>query len=267
MQRSFVKMHGLGNDFVLFDARDEPLTLSLEQVCAICDRRTGIGCDQLFVIEPSDEADVFMRIWNADGGEVSACGNGARCVARLVATDGEAVRIETLGGVIEGRADGASAAVDMGAPRFAWDEVPLAYAMDTAVMPVGWGDLEGPGAVNVGNPHVVFFVDDVAAVDAETLGPLIEADPLFPEKVNVGFCAARSPTRLDLRVWERGAGLTQACGTGACAAAVVAARRRLTGRAVTVALPGGSLEIDWRADDHILMTGPADISFRGEIDL
>ena len=267
MARPFVKMHGLGNDFILFDARQDALSLSAEQVRAVADRRTGVGCDQLFLLEPSAQADVFMRIYNADGGEVGACGNGARCVARLVAPGGGTVRIETRAGVIEGAADGDAAAIDMGAPRFDWQEIPLAYAMDTAEMPVGWEELERPGAVNVGNPHAVFFVPDAEAVELERLGPQIEADPLFPEGVNVGVAEILSSAEMKLRVWERGAGLTRACGTGACAAAAAAARRGLAERTVTVHLPGGALNIDWRADGHIMMTGPAQISFTGEVEL
>ena len=267
MARPFVKMHGLGNDFVIFDARETPLALAQEQVRALCDRRTGIGADQLFVMEPSESADIFMRIWNADGGEVAACGNGARCIARLVAPDGAPVRIETRAGLLTGAADGDAAAIDMGVPALGWEDIPLAYAMDTAEMPVGWEELERPGAVDVGNPHVVFFVADAAAVDLARLGPLIETDPLFPDRVNVGVAEIVSRGEIALRVWERGAGLTQACGTGACAAAVAAARRRLTERTVRVRLPGGALSIEWRKDDHIMMTGPAEIAFTGEIEL
>ncbi|MGB3721824.1 MAG: diaminopimelate epimerase, partial [Pacificimonas sp.] len=186
MIRPFVKMHGLGNDFVIFDARRMAVNLTRGQVRAISDRRTGIGCDQLFVMEPSKSADVFMRIYNADGGEVEACGNGARCIARLVSPDGAPVRIETKSGLVEGSADGDAAALDMGTPRFDWNDIPLDYAMDTVDMPVGWEDLTAPGAVNVGNPHVVFFVPDTEAVELARLGPLIETDPLFPERVNVG---------------------------------------------------------------------------------
>lgn len=269
MARPFTKMHGLGNDFVVFDARQDALALSAAQIRAICNRRTGIGCDQLFIMEPSADADVFMRIYNADGGEVSACGNGARCIARLVAETQEtgAVSIETLAGVIEGTVDGPGAAIDMGVPKLGWEDIPLAYGMDTLEMPVGWEELDAPSAVNMGNPHVVFFVPDVEAVPLERLGPQIETDPLFPERVNVGIAQITARGEIRLRVWERGAGLTQACGTGACAAAVAAMRRRLTERKVTVRLPGGPLSIEWRSDDHVMMTGPAEISFTGAIAL
>ena len=263
MRRPFRKMHGLGNDFVIFDARETPLEMDGERARALADRRTGIGCDQLIVLEPSDTADVRMRIWNADGGEVEACGNAARCVALLLGGDNA---IETKGGVIRGLAAGSAATVDMGAPRFSWDEIPLAYPMDTAEMPVGWEDLQAPAAINVGNPHIVFFVHDAAAVDLERLGPLIENDPLFPERVNVNVASVEAGA-LRLRVWERGAGLTQACGTGACATAVAAIRHRLVKSPVEVQLPGGSLTIEWQQGGTIRMSGGATHVFVGEIDL
>jgi diaminopimelate epimerase len=264
MTRAFLKMHGLGNDFVVFDAREAAIALSAAQVRAIADRYTGVGCDQLIVIEPDAEADARMRVWNADGEEVEACGNAARCVAQLI---GPSITIETAGGRIRGTSDASGATIDMGAPRFGWEEIPLAYAMDTLSMPVGWEELQSPAAVNVGNPHVVFFVNDLDAVDLERLGPLIERDPLFPARVNVNVAEVEGRDRIRLKVWERGAGLTRACGTGACATAIAAMRRGLTDRKVTVTLPGGALDIEWREDGHILMSGPARLAFRGEIDL
>jgi len=263
MLRPFRKMHGLGNDFVIFDARETPLEMDEATVRAVADRRLGIGCDQLILIEPSDRADVRMRIWNADGGEVEACGNAARCVALLVGGESS---IETAGGVIRGLANGAAATIDMGAPRFGWDEIPLAYAMDTERMPVGWEDLEEPAAVNVGNPHIVFFVDDSAAVDLSRLGPLIENDPLFPQRINVNV-ASIADGAVRLRVWERGAGLTLACGTGACATAVAAIRRRLLSSPAEVRLPGGSLTIEWAPGGTIRMSGAATHVFAGEVEL
>ena len=265
MATPFVKMHGLGNDFVVFDARARALpALSSDVVRRIADRHTGIGCDQLIVVEPArDGGDVRMLIFNADGGEVEACGNASRCVAQLVGR----ARVETAGGLIEVAPDGDGATVDMGVPRFDWNAVPLAYAMDTLDMPVGWDSLERPSAVNVGNPHLVFFVDDIAAHPLSILGPRIENDPLFPERINVNVAQLITPDRLRLQVWERGTGLTQACGTGACATAVSAMRRGLTGRKVVVELPGGALEIEWRDDGHIAMIGPAATAFRGEVDL
>jgi diaminopimelate epimerase len=256
-------MHGLGNDFAIFDAREAPLEMSAERARALADRRTGIGFDQLILLEPSDVADVRMRIWNSDGGEVESCGNAARCVALLLG--GEA-RIETAGGLLAASANGAAATVDMGAPRFGWDEIPLAYAMDTATMPVGWEELQEPFAVNVGNPHLVFFVEDQAAFDLERLGPLIETDPLFPERINVNVASSEDGA-LRLRVWERGAGLTRACGTGACATAVAAISRKLARSPVEVRLPGGTLSIAWDPGGTIRMSGPASHVFEGEVRL
>ncbi len=262
--RRFHKMHGLGNDFVVIDARERAVGISAAQARAIADRHTGIGCDQLILVEPSTHADARMRIWNADGGEVGACGNAARCVALLL---GGESRIETGGGTISGDAAADAVTIDMGVPRFGWDEVPLAYAMDTAALPVGWEALERPVAVNVGNPHVVFFVADTDAVDLARLGPLIERDPLFPDRVNVGVATIQARDRLRLRVWERGAGLTRACGTGACAAAVAAIRAGHCDGRIAVALPGGTLEITWSPGGTIRMRGPAAHVFSGELEL
>lgn len=264
MRVDFTKMHGLGNDFVVLDARRTPLPAIEEPIArALADRRTGIGCDQLIWLEPSHSADFRMRIFNADGSEVGACGNASRAVALL---HGAPADVETAGGVIrvEPRTGGAS--VDMGEPRFDWEAIPLAYAMDTAQMPVGWDGLDQPGAVNVGNPHVIFFIADSEAVPLEVLGPEIEHDPLFPERVNVNVATVEGRSRIRLRVWERGAGLTRACGTGACATAVHAMRRGLTEREVTVALPGGELQIGWGEDNRITMTGPATESYRGSFE-
>ena len=264
MRAAFTKMHGLGNDFVVLDTRVQalpPVTAALAR--GLADRRTGIGCDQVILLEPSDAADFRMRIFNADGGEVEACGNATRAVALL---HGAPARIETPAGVLSVQPGEGGAAVDMGEPRFEWEVIPLAYAMDTAALPVGWDELEQPCAVNVGNPHAVFFVDDCDSVALDRLGPVIEHDPLFPERVNVGVATVENRRALRLRVWERGAGLTRACGTGACAAAVAAMRRGLVEREVTVSLPGGSLLIAWGEDGRITMTGPASESFRGTFD-
>lgn len=262
-QRPFIKMHGLGNDFIVFDARRQPLTLSAAQVRALADRRTGIGCDQLIVIEPSDIATARARFWNCDGAEVAACGNGSRAVAAVL---GGAATIETAGGLLAASADAGGATVDMGTPRFGWEDVPLAFAMDTDRLPLAWDGLAEPGAVSVGNPHVVFFVDDPDAVDLATLGPRIEHDPVFPERVNVGVAAMRGRSAMKLRVWERGAGLTRACGTGAVAAVAAAQRRGLADAAVSVDLPGGRLSIHRDAQGHLHMAGPAVVSFTGCVD-
>lgn len=264
MRIPFRKMHGLGNDFVVIDARAQALPMTARRAAALANRTTGIGCDQVIVLEPGERADVRMRIFNPDGGEVEACGNAARAVGLLLAGEhGGQTRIETLGGTIVAQAGADGISVDMGTPRFDWPAIPLAYAMDTHALPVAWEDLAGPVAVNVGNPHVVFFVPDADAVDLARLGPLIEHDPLFPERINVNVATVTAPDAIMLRVWERGAGLTRACGTGACATAVAAMRRRLTGRRVVVTLPGGPLTIEWNAAGTIVMTGPAATSFTG----
>ena len=259
MTQQFVKMHGLGNDFVILDARKGAVAMDAARARAIADRRTGVGCDQVILLEPSAVADLRMRIWNADGGEVESCGNATRCVIKL---EGHPATIETKGGIISGDAGG----VDMGVPRFGWEDIPLAYAMDTAVMPVGWGELQGPAAVNVGNPHVIFFVPEAGAIRLAGLGPIIEHDPLFPERVNVNV-ASLEEGALRLHVWERGAGLTLACGTGACATAVAAIRRKLVTSPVEVQLPGGTLTVAWQPGGTIRMSGPATHVFSGEMDL
>jgi diaminopimelate epimerase len=264
MTLRFAKMHGLGNDFVVIDGREAPIAIDAARATAIADRRTGIGCDQVILIGPGDASDVTMRIWNADGSEVSACGNATRCVPLFIGRD---VSIRTAAGLLHAAIDGDGATVDMGAPRFEWDAIPLAYAMDTAAMPVGWDRLEQPVGVNMGNPHVVFFVEDVDAVPLGEIGPVIEHDPLFPERTNVNIVTVLAKDRARMRTWERGAGLTRACGTGACA--VFAAGRRL-GRfadAIRLDLPGGALHLSERADGHILMRGPATFVFSGEADL
>lgn len=264
MRIEFTKMQGLGNDFVVLDARAKPIPeIDGTAAAAIAHRHTGIGCDQLVVLEPSAVADFRMRIFNADGSEVEACGNATRAVGLL---HGEAARIETLAGVIASSPAGGGIAVEMGRPRFGWTEIPLAYAMDTHAMPVAWEALADPIAVNVGNPHAIFFVPDSDAVDLARLGPEIERDPLFPERINVNVATVTARDAIRLRVWERGAGLTLACGTGACATAIGAMRRGLVDRKVTVTLPGGALTVEWRDDGEIVMTGPAAESFRGDFD-
>lgn len=265
----FIKMHGLGNDFVVLDAREAALpgVMTQDIARALGDRRTGIGFDQLILLEPSALHAFRVRFFNSDGSEVGACGNGSRAVALL---HGEPATVETGGGILalEPLDDGAR--VDMGPARFDWEAIPLAYPMDTFTMPVGWdeGDtrLDGPMAVNVGNPHVIFFIDNADAVPLETLGPVIEHDPLFPERVNVNVASVAGPNHLKLRVWERGAGLTRACGTGACATAVAAIRRGLVQSPVRVTLPGGDLVIAWEPSGTIMMSGPAAESFRGTFD-
>lgn len=272
---TFRKMNGLGNDFVVIDRRAGALDLPSDVVRAIADRETGIGCDQLIALDPSSEADVFMRIWNADGGEVAACGNAARCVAGVIAEElGRAnVSIETedqVLGAIAG-ADGI-VTIDMGEPRLAWDEIPLAEEFhDTSRIelqagPIDAPVLHSPGAVSMGNPHAIFFVEDADAIELDRIGPMLERHPIFPERANISVAQVLNPAHLRLRTWERGAGLTRACGTAACASAVAGVRRGLTDRKVTVSLPGGDLVIEWReADGHVLMTGPYALDFVGTL--
>jgi diaminopimelate epimerase len=255
-------MHGLGNDFVIVDAREQPFDVTPGLARALCDRRTGVGCDQLILLEPSESADLKMRIWNSDGGEVESCGNATRCVVQLTG----ARRIDSDGGLLEGEDFGSEVEVGIGAPRFGWDEIPLAYAMDTTALPMAWDGLEHPFAVNVGNPHLVFFVPDAREVPLEVLGPRIENDPAFPERINVNV-ATYVHNRLKLRTFERGAGETLACGTGACASAVAAIATNRAASPVTVDMTGGSLTVEWSPGQPIRMRGGATHVFEGELDL
>jgi diaminopimelate epimerase len=262
VKRRFDKMHGLGNDFVIVDARDEPFKVTPALARAIADRRTGVGCDQLIVLEPSATADLKMRIWNSDGGEVESCGNATRCVVQLTG----ARTIDTTGGLLEGKALESEVEVSIGEPRFTWEEIPLAYAMDTNPLPMGWDGLENPFAVNVGNPHLVFFVPDAREVPLDELGPPIENDPAFPERINVNV-ATFTDNVLKLRTFERGAGETLACGTGACASAVAAIATKRAESPVRVDMTGGSLVIEWAPGQPIRMRGGATHVFSGELDL
>ncbi len=278
---SFWKMNGLGNDFVILDTRLTRFRASSGLARTLSDRTTGIGCDQVAALEPSSRADVFMRIFNADGSEVGACGNVTRCVAALLADETGEVSstIETGAGILRAEAIGSDAAkADMGLVHFDWIDIPLAHEVDdtsaVVVGPAGAGaaqeDLAGLGPasmVNVGNPHCIFWVDDAAAVDLARIGPALELHPLFPERANISVAQVDGPDKITLRVWERGAGLTKACGTAACAAAVAAARTGRAKRHVSVNLPGGALDIDWREDGHVVMTGPVELEFRGEVDI
>jgi diaminopimelate epimerase len=264
----FLKMHGLGNDFVVLDGRARSIALTGGAARAIADRKTGVGCDQLITLEPSPRADAFMRIHNADGGEVEACGNATRCIAALLFRESgraEAV-IETGAGLLKAKAaPGGRVTVDMGELRTGWREVPLAREMDTLHVDLALEALSDPVCGNIGNPHATFFVADAEAIDLARLGPELERHRLFPERANIGVAQLLAPDLLRLRVWERGVGITRACGTGACAAAAAANRRGLTGRSVTVRLDGGELEIEQLADGHVSMTGPVATSFTGEL--
>jgi len=272
----FLKMHGLGNDFVVLDARTAALDLTPERRRVIADRRLGVGCDQLIVLEqPTErEADVFMRIYNPDGGEAQACGNATRCVASVVMDERKTdqVTVQTVAGLLESQKTGVGSnglpviSVDMGLARLDWRDIPVREACDTNHMPVGIGPLQDPVGTNMGNPHATFFVDDAAAIPLGELGPKLEHDRFFPERANIGVAQLLGEGRLRLRVWERGAGITLACGSGACAAVVAASRRGLVPRRADVVLEGGTLSIEWLRDDHVLMTGGIAVAFKGELD-
>ena len=275
MTRPFVKMNGAGNDFVVVNALETPFAPTADQARAIADRKAGEGCDQLIALEPSKTADAFMRVWNADGGVVETCGNALRCVGWMLlqSTGKDEVSIDTLGGLTTARRalDG-RVTVDMGAPRLDWEQIPLDEAMDTRgielqVGPIDDPVLHTPGAVSMGNPHVVFFMDHTPDDGfVRGTGSLIEHHPRFPDGVNVGFAHVLAPDRIRLRVWERGAGLTKACGTGACAALVAASRRGLTGRTARVGVDGGELLIEWdEATGHVFMTGPVEVERTGTL--
>jgi len=267
---SFTKMHGLGNDFVVLDARTAALDLSVERRRAIADRRLGVGCDQLIVLElPTDrEADVFMRIYNPDGGEAGACGNATRCVASVLMAERNTgqVTVQTISGLLESEKVGDGViSVDMGPAKLDWRDIPVAGACDTNHLPVGAGPLQDPVGTSMGNPHATFFVDDLEKIPLAELGPKLERDPFFPERANIGVAQVTGPGKLKLRVWERGTGLTLACGSGACAAVVAASRRGLVDRKADVVLAHGSLGIEWLRDGHVMMTGGIALAFKGEL--
>ncbi len=264
-------MHGQGNDFVVLDARYGPLGVGPAQARVIADRRLGVGCDQLLILEAPvyGAADIFLRIHNADGSEAEACGNGTRCVAAMIMAERgtQETAIETKAGLLAASAAGDGLiAVDLGPVGLDWQSIPLACEADTLNLGIEAGPLSDPVAVNIGNPHMVFFVDDAEAVPLEDLGPGLEADPLYPERANVGAAEILEDGSIRLRVWERGAGVTPACGSGACAALVAANRRGLAGRKAAVILDGGTLDIEWREDNHVVMTGPVATSFNGTLD-
>ena len=268
---AFLKMHGLGNDFIVLDGRARSPNLTPEIARRLADRHRGIGCDQLIVIEPprAQDGDAFMRILNADGGEVEACGNAVRCIGALIMDERgrDNARIETLAGPVAISATAQGITADMGPARLKWDEIPLAREMDTLSLAIEDGPLRRPVGVGMGNPHAVFFVDDAERIALSDIGPRIEHHPLYPKRTNVEIVEVQGPAKLRVRVWERGAGITQACGTGACAALVGAHRRGLIGRSADIELDGGTLHVEWRDDNHVLMTGPTTLAYSGDIDL
>ncbi len=270
----YLKMNGLGNDFVVVDARADGRQFSTDAVRAVTDRVKGVGADQFIVMEKTQlpGADVFVRIYNSDGGEIDACGNASRCVAALVAEElgRQSVMLQTNAGLLAADVAGGMVTVDMGKPRFDWDQIPLSEefadttGIELQIGPIDAPILHTPSVVNVGNPHAIFWVSDVEAYNLGRFGPLLENHPIFPERANIELAQVIAPDRIKVRVWERGAGLTLACGTGACAVAVAAARKGLADRKVTIELPGGPLQIDWReSDGHILMTGPWSLDGEG----
>ncbi len=273
----FRKMNGLGNEFIVFDGRGEPVRLGADAIRAL-GAPDALAFDQMITIEAARDTgdDVFMRIHNRDGGEVDACGNATRCVGWLIMgeTGRPSAAIETNAGLLRAYDSGQPEliAVDMGPPRFRWDEIPLAEefrdtrAIELQIGPIDDPILHSPAVVNMGNPHAIFWVDDVDAYDLERFGPMLEHHPIFPERANISLAHVTSPTAITLKTWERGVGITRACGTAACAAAVAAMRKTLTGRRVTVTLPGGPLVIEWRDDGHVWMTGPVETEFEGTLD-
>jgi diaminopimelate epimerase len=274
----FVKMNGLGNEIVVVDMRARPDTITPADATAVA-KPQGAPYDQLMALYPprTSGTDAYVRIFNNDGSESGACGNGTRCIADILFTETgrTALTFETRAGLLNCWKGSAplTSTVDMGAPKFGWRDIPLAEefrdtrAIELQIGPIDAPILHSPSAVSMGNPHAVFWVDDVTAYDLSKIGPLLENHPIFPERANITLAAVKSRDHLVIRTWERGAGLTKACGSAACAAAVCAARKRLTGRIVTVTLPGGDLRIEWReSDDHVLMTGPVAYEFEGRFD-
>ncbi|HRX35626.1 MAG TPA: diaminopimelate epimerase [Aestuariivirga sp.] len=271
----FRKMNGLGNDFVVFDGRTSPVVMDESKARAIADRATGIGCDQLIVLEKSPRADVRMRIWNNEGFEVESCGNATRCIADMLFDEMHKTRatIDTKGGFLIAEKGGDKlVTVDMGAPRFAWQDIPLSEKfhdtryIELYVGPMDAPLLHSPSVVNVGNPHCIFWVKDLDVVDLAKVGPMLEHHPLFPQRANITLARVDSKDHAVIRVWERGAGLTKACGTAACAVMAAGFRLKRLDRKATITLPGGDLLMEIReSDGHILMTGPVTYEFEGEL--
>ena len=265
-------MHGLGNDFVIIDGRADGFVPSASFLKAVADRKRGVGCDQFVILrQPKDpQADVYMDMYNADASVVRACGNATRCVATLLFEEKnkKQATLETIAGLLQVQeAAGGLVSVDFGEPRLLWNEIPLAREKETLSVPLTVGGASNPCCVNMGNPHAVFFVPSVDDVPVAEWGARIETDALFPDRVNVEFAQILAPDRIRMRVWERGTGITQACGSGACATLVAAVRRGLSARRATIVLDGGELQIEWKADNgHVIMTGAAALSFRGVLD-
>ncbi len=265
-------MHGLGNDFVIFDGRQQNFKPAAPALIALANRRTGIGYDQLVIIQPPRSAgtDVYLDMYNSDGSEQRACGNVTRCIARLLFDElgRKHAIVETVAGLLSVFEDASGLiAVDFGPPRLDWKDIPLSRAMDTLHLPLQLGMLKDPCSVNMGNPHAVYFVVDTNDVPLAELGPKLEHDALFPDRCNIEIAQILAPDRIRMRVWERGAGLTPACGSGACATLVAAVRRGVSARRATIVMDGGEVVVEWRAeDDHVLLLGPTAMVYRGELD-
>ena len=274
---SFAKMNGIGNEIVVVDLRDAPALVTSEEARAVASP-AGVHYDQLMVLQPPrlPGTEAFIRIYNNDGSESAACGNGMRCVARRLfeATGQTAATFETRAGLLNCWQGPAADlyTVDMGPPKFGWKDIPLAEefadtrCIELQIGPIDDPILHSPSALSMGNPHAIFWVKDVNAYDLSKIGPLLENHPIFPERANFSLCAVLSKQHIIVRTWERGAGLTKACGSAACASTVAAVRLRKTGRNVTVTLPGGDLQIEWRENDHVLMTGPVAFEFEGRFE-
>ena len=268
--RTFIKMHALGNDFVVFDARTSPMALGNEQLQHLASRHRGVGCDQVIILESSKKADLIMRIFNADGGEVGACGNAARCVGLFLMEEQKTseVLIETQSALLQCRSTASKLiSIDMGEPHLDWQDIPLSRQEDTLHLGIAAGPLENAVAVNIGNPHAVFFVSDCSSINLRQLGPILETNAVFPERANISVAEVIDSENIRLRVWERGTGITLACGTAACATLVAANRRGICERKANILLDGGVLQIDWQKNGRVLMTGPATKSFTGTIDI
>ncbi len=261
-------MHGLGNDFIILDARKSGLKMDAARAQKLANRQRGVGCDQLIIMRTSDTSDVFMEIWNADGSRVGACGNATRCVGRLLLeeTGAASVNIQTDAGTLSAVAAGGDISVNMGPAATGWRDIPLAFEADTIAADYTKGPLSAPGCVNMGNPHAVFFVEDAEAVDLQRWGGEVETEPFFPERANVSVVSIFGGI-IRQRVWERGAGITQACGSAACASVVAATRRGLIDHKATVRLDGGDLSVEWLANGSVQMTGPTSFVFSGEVAL
>ena len=269
----FRKMNGLGNDFVVLDGRDRVISMDDVKARAIADRATGIGCDQVIVLKKSDVADVRMLVWNNGGGQVESCGNASRCIADMLFDENKSTSatIDTLGGfLVAQKAGDRLVTVDNGVPKFDWKDIPLSEPfhdtrhIELQVGPIDAPLIHSPSVVNVGNPHCIFWVDDLDVVDLSKVGPMLEHHHLFPQRANISLARVDARDHVTVKVWERGAGLTKACGTGACAVMAAGARIKIIDRKCRITLPGGDLLMEWReSDDHVLMTGPVAYEFDG----